>query len=109
MLGVEVDGLLNSLVTEDVTVGNVLGGNTGTGLLLLGDLIAVTLGVLCEVASVIIVGTRGTGDLDLCRAELGVIEEEGSLRSSLLFEGYGSTLCLSRFGDVDGADLTTEE
>ena len=109
MLVVKIDGLLDSLVTEDVTVSNVLGSDTGTGLLLLGDLIAVSLGVLCSAALIIIIGFRGTGNLDLRSAELGVVEEEGSLRSSLLFEGYGGILCLSGLGDLDGADLTTEE
>jgi hypothetical protein len=107
VLSIEVDGLLNSLITEDVTMCNILSGDTGTGFLLLGDLIAVPLGVLCEVASVVIAGTSGTGNLDLCSTELGVIEEEGSLRGSLLFEGYGSTLCLSGLCDLDVTDLTT--
>lgn len=107
VLGVEIDGLLDGLVTEYVAVGNVLSSDTGTGLLFLCDLIAVSLGVLCEVASVIIVGSSGAGNLNLCGTELGVVEEEGSLRGSLLFKSYGGILRLSGLGDLDRADLTT--
>lgn len=108
VLGVEIDGLLDGLVTEYVAVGNVLSSDTGTGFLFLCDLIAVSLGVLCEVASIIIVRSSGAGNLNLCGTELGVVEEEGSLRGSLLFESYGGILRLSGLGDFDRADLTTK-
>ncbi len=57
MLLVEIDGTLNSLVTKNITVGKVFGDDTAAWLLLLGNLVTVTLGILCEVASIVIGAT----------------------------------------------------
>ena len=59
MLLVEIDGTLDCLVSKDITMGEVLGDDTASWLLLLGDLITVTLSVLSEVASVIFGAARG--------------------------------------------------
>ena len=88
-------------------MGNIFGSDTRSRLLLLGDLIAVTLGVLCVMASIIIVGSAGTCDIDVCSTKLCVIEEEGSLCGSLLLKGNGGTLGLSRWGKLERADLST--
>jgi hypothetical protein len=58
MLLVEIDSTLDGLVSKDVAVSKVLSDNTASWLLLLSDLITVTLGVLCEVASVIVSAAR---------------------------------------------------
>lgn len=46
VLGVKLDGALEGGIANDVAVGEVLGEDAGTRLLLLGDLIGVALGVL---------------------------------------------------------------
>jgi hypothetical protein len=56
---VEIDGSLDCLVSKDVAMGEVFGDNAASWLLLLGNLIAVTLSVLCEVASIILSAARG--------------------------------------------------
>ena len=58
VLLVEIDSTLDGLVSKDVAVSKVLSDNTASWLLLLSDLITVTLGVLCEVASVIVSAAR---------------------------------------------------
>lgn len=57
MLLVQVNGTLDSSVTDGVAVGKVLCNNAGTGLLLLGDFVAITLSVRLVMASIIIGGT----------------------------------------------------
>ena len=71
MLSVQIDGTLDSYITEDVAVCKVLCNDTGSWLLLLSNLIAVALGVGSEVASVILVGASCGSDLNLGRTELG--------------------------------------
>jgi len=107
MLAVKVDGPLESLIAENITVGNVLCSNTGSWLLLLGELIAVSLSIL-SVMLLVVGGTMGAGDLDVGGTKLGVVEEKGGLSSSFLLEGDRGTLRLARRSDIDGADLTTE-
>jgi hypothetical protein len=59
VLLVEINSTLNGLVSKDVAVSKILSDNAASWLLLLSDLITVTLGVLCEVASVILGAARG--------------------------------------------------
>jgi hypothetical protein len=73
MLLVEINGTLDGLISQNVTVGKILGDNAASWLLLLSDLVGVTLGVLCEVASIIIGAARGRCDLDFGGAKLCVV------------------------------------
>ncbi len=107
VLLVEIDGTLDSLVTKNVSVSKILCDDTAAWLLLLGDLVAITLTLACVVASIILVGTSGTGNLDLGGAKLSIIEQEGSLRSSLLLKGYGRILGRLPRGDFETGDLST--
>lgn len=58
-------------------------------------------------ASIVLGGSGGAGDLDLRGAKLGVVEEKGSLCSSLLLESYGCFLGLAGFSDLEVGDLAT--
>lgn len=109
MLGVQINGTLNSNIAENVAVGKVFCNNAGSWLLLLGDVVAVTLSVGREVASIIIGGTGGAGDLHLCGTELSVVEKKGSLGCGLLLESYGSSLGGISRSDLEGGDLSTAE
>lgn len=74
MLLVKVDGTLSSIISNGVTMGKIFRNDAASWLLLLGNVVAVTLFVLCIMASIIIVGSRCTCNLDLRRAELSVVE-----------------------------------
>jgi len=108
VLAVKLNGTLDSLVANDVAVSKVFSDDTAAGLLLLCDLVAVTLRVFGVVAAIVLVGARGADNLDLGRSELGVVEQEGSLGSSLLLEDYCSILSLAGWSDIDLRDLATE-
>ena len=70
VLVVKVERTLRSLVADNVTVGEVLGDDTGAGLLLLGNLVAVLLAVgLIELLSAL-----GTGYGNLGLSKLGVVQ-----------------------------------
>jgi len=108
VLRVKVNGLLCSSVANCVAICKVFSNDASTGLLFLRDIVAVTLSIVGEVASIIVGRARCTGDLDLSCTQLSVIEEEGSLGSSLFLEGDGGRLSLSRRSDLDICDLATE-
>jgi hypothetical protein len=107
MLLVQVDGTLSGLIADNITVSKVLSNDAGSWLLLLSDLIAITLSLACVVASVVLVRASGARNLDVSRSELGVVEEESSLRRSLLFEGDCGLLCLAGRLDLDAGNLAT--
>ena len=65
MLLVEVDSTLSGHISNYVTMCEIFRNDAGSRLLLLCDLVAITLSVGCEVASIIIVGSTGTGNLNL--------------------------------------------
>lgn len=92
VLVVEVDSLLDAGVTNNVAMSKVLSNNSASWLLFLGDLIGIALSVLGVVASIILIGSRSASNLDLCRTELGVVQEKSCLRGSLLLESYSSIL-----------------
>ncbi len=102
---VEVEGTLGSGVADDVALGEVLGDDSGSWLLLLGDLIGVAVAVHRWVK---LLGALSSGDGDLGLAELGVVKEEGSLGCCLLLEDDGSALSLAAWGDLDLGDLSAE-
>lgn len=104
VLLVEIQGALGGLVTDGVTVGEVLGDDAGAWLLLLSDLVAVLLGV----GWLVLLCSLGAGDGNLGAAELGVVEEEGGLGGGLLLEDYGGILGLAGWGDLDLGDLSAE-
>lgn len=107
MLLVQIDGTLSSLVADDIAMSQILSNDAGSWLLLLSDLIAITLSLLCIVASIILARASGTGDLDVSGTKLGVVEEESSLRGGLLFESYGGFLGLAGRLDLNAGNLTT--
>ena len=108
VLVVQVDGLLNGLVSNYVAMSEILSNDAGAGLVLLCNLIAITLGVRSIVA--VISRGRCTRDLDLGGAKLSVIEEESGLCSSFLLEDDGSTLgSLSSWDEVEFGDLATAQ
>lgn len=109
MLLVEINGTLNGVVSENITVGKVFGYNAGSWLLLLSDIVTVTLSILCEVASIILGAARGRRDLDFGGTKLGVVQEKGSLCCCLLFEGNGRTLSLPGWSDFEVSDLATAD
>lgn len=74
VLLVKVDGTLSSLVTDNVTMREIFSNNTTSWLFFLSDLIAVSLLVVGVMASIILVGTGCTCNLDLSRAELCAVE-----------------------------------
>lgn len=104
MLLVEIQGALSSLVTDGVAVGEVLGDDAGSWLVLLGDLV----GVLGLGGWLVLPGALGTRDGDLSASKLGVVEEKSGLGSGLLLEGDGSSLGLAGWGDLDVGDLSAE-
>jgi hypothetical protein len=59
MLLVEINGTLDCLVTENIAVGKVFCDNAASWFLLLGNLVTIALGVLCEVASIVIGAASG--------------------------------------------------
>lgn len=65
VLGVEINGLLNGSVTNDVSVGEVLGNNTAARLLFLCDLITVSSLVVLVVFVVTARAGASTLNLDL--------------------------------------------
>ena len=105
MFLVELNSTLDGLITDNVAVGKIFCNNAASGLLFLGDLIAVTLSLVLVVAPIILVAASGTGDLNLSGTKLGIVEEEGSLSSGFLFEGYGRILSGLSFGDFETGDL----
>lgn len=82
----------------------VLGEDSGSWLLLLGDLVAVTLGI-GSVAEVLTAGSRV--DRDLSAAKLSVVKEESGLSCGLLLEGDCGGLGALGWGDLDAGDLST--
>lgn len=107
MLVVKIDGLLNCLVTDYIAMGEVLGNNARARLFLLCNLIGIAL-IVRGIVAVIRVG-RCRGNLDLSRAELGVVEEEGSLCGSFLLESDSCALGgFAGWCEIELGDLTTE-
>ena len=72
MLLVQVDSVLNSIVSDNITLSEVLSNNACAWLLLLCDLVRVALGITSDM--VIIVVLAGAGDLNLSRSKLCVVE-----------------------------------
>lgn len=105
VLGVKLDGALESGISDDVALGEVLGQDARAGLLLLSDLVGITVRVVLEVGAVVAGVAAGTGNGNVGGAKLSVIQQEGSLSSSLLLEGDGGILGLAGGGDLNVCDL----
>ncbi len=95
MLRVQIDSILNSLVSNNISLCKVLSDDAGSWLLLLCDLVGVALGVTGDVVVIIVGSIAGAGDLDLGGAELGVVEEESCLCGGGLLESHGCVLGLA--------------
>lgn len=102
---VKLDGPLDGGITDNVAVSEVLGDNSCAGLLLLGDLVRVPVSVSGGVLSI----GRGRAarrlDGDVVGAELGVVQEEGSLGRCLLLECDARGLSLALCLDVEAGNL----
>lgn len=100
-------GTLNSSVTYDIAVREILGEDATAGFLLLGDVVGIPIGV--GGVRVVLLGLAVCGgDGDLRRAELGVIEEQGRLGSRRLLKSHGGILSsVGGRGDLDVGDLAT--
>ena len=98
MLVVQSDGVLNGFVADHVAVGEVLGDNARTRLIFLLDLVlagtsfpgCLTFFAASGAGELGYAGSRG--NLDLGRAELGVVEEESGLSSSVGMQSVGEGL-----------------
>lgn len=73
VLVVELKTALDGGVSDHVAVGEVLGQDAGTGLLLLRDLVGVAVRIVSGVGDIIIDIGAGAGDLEVVGAELGVV------------------------------------
>lgn len=79
MLIVKSYGLLNSGIGDSVAVSQVFGDDSGTRLVFLRDVLA--LDILSSIGRLWgfrgnVFNARGRGDMNLRRAELGVVEEQ---------------------------------
>lgn len=108
MLLIEGNSALDSGIAENIAMGKILSNDSASGLLLLGDLVAITLSVMCEVTSIIIGGSSGASDLDLRSTELGIVKKKGSLGCGFLLKGYGRALAGFDGRDLEAGDLATE-
>lgn len=82
---VKADGPLDRSVAQGVTVGKVLGDNTGTGLVFLLQVMVVLVFGVCGVDGLVagnVLNALGGLDVDDGSTKLGLVEEEGSLRST---------------------------
>lgn len=102
---VKLDRPLDRGIADDVAVGEVLSNNACARLLLLRDLVGVPLSISGWVLGI----DRGRAarrlDGDVGRAQLGVVQEEGSLGGSLLLEGDGRRLGIALRLDVEAGNL----
>lgn len=105
VLLIELDGTLDGLVANNITVGKIFGDNAAAWFLFLGDLVAVALSLLFVMTSIIFATASGAGDVNLCGTKLSVIEEQGSLSRGFLLESYGGILSRLSFGDVKAGNL----
>ena len=112
VLLIEGESLLNSLVREDVAVGEVLCEDAAPGLVLLCEIFGrVTLGVTSGLARSDLLEVGRGGDIDLVGAELCVVEEESGLSGSLFLEAHSVRLGGFVFGvrgDGKVGDLATD-
>ena len=113
MLVVELNGALQSGIANNVAVGQVLGENASAGLLLLGQLVRVALmgrdgsSASNSAGRGRLVVLVGAGDSNVVGAELGVVQKQGSLGSSILLERDGGRLGLALGGNLDIRNLAT--
>lgn len=59
--------------------------------------------------SLICVDAGSAGHLDLSSTKLSIVEQEGCLGSSLLFENDRGILCVALGSDLDAGNLTAGE
>lgn len=106
---VERDGTLQARVGDEVAVGEVLGEDARARLLLLCDLVnvAVSIGGGWGTLAAVFVRVRRC-HRDLGRAELGVVEEEGSLGGGFLLKCHSGRLVVAFRSDRDGRDFAAE-
>jgi len=112
VLAVEGDGSFNGLVADGVAMCKILGDDTRTRLVLLLNVISHGfIGRAARFATSHLIEGGCRRDVDLSRAKLGVIKEEGCLCRSFLFERDSSRLsaifCAGLWCDRDGLYLST--
>lgn len=85
MLLVKADSPLDRSVAQGVTVGKVLGDNTGTRLVFLLQVMVVLVFGVCGVGGLVtgnVLNALGGLDVDDGSTKLGLVKEEGSLCST---------------------------
>lgn len=107
MLLVEGNSTLDSSITENIAVRKIFSNDSTSWLLLLSNLVAIALSVVCEVASVIFGGSSGASNLDLRGPELSVVKKKSSLGRGFLLKGYGRALAGFDGRDLEAGDLAT--
>lgn len=106
MLRVKLDGMLDGGVADNVAMGEVLGEDTGTGLLLLCNVVRLALSVGGTVGGILLVG-MGTRHGDVVGAKLGVVEQKSRLHGRLLLKSNIGALGLALGGELNVGNLAT--
>lgn len=107
VLLVEFDSALDSSISNYIAVGEVLGQNASAWFHFLGDLVREGIRTLSRLGGSVIAVATNAGDPDGVGTKLGVVEEESSLRSSLLLKDNFGRLGVTVLGDIDFSDLAT--
>jgi len=109
VLLVERDGALQTCVSDEVSMGEILGENARAWLLLLCDLVIVTVSVGSGrgALAVVVVCVRRR-HRDIGRPELGVVKQKGSLGGGFLLKYYSGRLVVAFRSDRDGRDFAAE-
>ena len=107
VLVIELEGALDRSITDDVAVGEVLGQNARTGLLLLRDIVRVAVLISLIVSAVVVGIATGTGDRELVGTKLSVVQEKSGLLGSFLLKGNLGGLGLAFGSDLEIGDLST--
>ncbi len=105
MLVIQINCTLSGLIGDSITMSQILSNDTRPWFLLLGDLITITLALGSIVGSIVFVRSSSTGYLDMGGAQLCIVEQEGSLCRSHLFEGDSGLLSLTGRLDLDAGNL----
>jgi len=109
VLLVQLDGLLETSVGDEVAVGKVLGQDACARLLFLCDFVRVTLAAGGGAVGVVVVGRAGAaGDGKGVAVERCAVQEVGRLGRRLLLKGNVGALGGALIGDVDVGDLAAK-
>lgn len=108
MLLIKVDSTLSSGISNGITMSKIFCDDAASWLLFLGDFVAITMLVVCIMASIILAGSRCTCNLNLGSTELGVVEQQSRLGCGFFLELNSSILSLSNRSDFKAYNLSTK-